>query len=109
MDDAGTGNLGVCFDPANLLAYGKANPIDALDLLGKRVEAAHAKDATYPASGNEFGVEKPIGEGQVNIPLYISKLKALGYGGAITIERETEGEAQIADIRQAISLLDPLL
>jgi sugar phosphate isomerase/epimerase len=35
----------------------------------------------------------------------IPKLKALGYTGALTIEREISGPQQIADIQRAIALL----
>ena len=47
MNDIGTGNLGVNLDPANLLMYGKANPTDALDILGRHVKGVHAKDGEY--------------------------------------------------------------
>ena len=36
--------LGVGLDTANLILYGKANPVDALKLLGPHVQAMHAKD-----------------------------------------------------------------
>jgi sugar phosphate isomerase/epimerase len=45
----------------------------------------------------------------VNFPALIAKLKALGYTGSLTIEREISGEQQIADIRSAMALLAPLL
>ncbi len=35
IEDLGYDNLGVNLDPANLLLYGKANPVDALDIIGK--------------------------------------------------------------------------
>jgi L-ribulose-5-phosphate 3-epimerase len=61
MHDIGRDNLGVNFDPANLLMYGNANPIDALDLLGPFVRDVHAKDGDYPTSGRELGPEKAMG------------------------------------------------
>lgn len=109
IEDVGTDNLGVNLDPANLLMYGKANPLDALDLIGRYVRGVHAKDGEYPASGHELGVERPLGEGRVNFPLLLPKLKALGYHGAITIEREVSGAEQLAGIEQARQILAPLL
>ena len=38
----------------------------------------------------------------------IPKLKALGYTGALTIEREISGTKQIADIKHAIAVLSEL-
>ena len=36
------------FDAANLVLYGKANPVDAVDLLGPYIQGVHAKDGIYP-------------------------------------------------------------
>jgi sugar phosphate isomerase/epimerase len=109
IEDLGTDNLGVNLDPANLLMYGKANPVDALDIFGQFVVGVHAKDGEYPSNGRELGPEKPLGEGRVDFPTLVPKLKSLGYTGALTIEREISGPQQIADIKSAIELLTPLL
>ena len=108
MTDIGTGNLGVNLDPANLLMYGKANPVDALDILGPHVRGVHAKDGEYPTDPGKLGVEKPLGEGRVGFDRLIPKLKVFGYRGALTIEREISGEQQAQDIRRAIEILTPL-
>ncbi len=109
MEDIGRENLGINLDPANLLMYGNANPIDALDLLGPYVRDVHAKDGDYPTNGRELGHEKVLGEGRVNFPAFIAKLKSFGYAGSLTIEREISGPQQVEDIRKAIALLTPLL
>ena len=61
-------------DTANLILYGKANPVDALDVFGRYVRGVHAKDGLYPTNGSELGREVPIGEGKVDFPILISKL-----------------------------------
>jgi len=109
IQDIGTGNVGVNLDPANLLMYGKANPLDALDILGKYVRGVHAKDGEYPTDPMELGVERPLGQGRADIPALVAKLKALGYQGALTIEREITGDQQIEDIRQGAALLRTLV
>jgi len=109
IEDLGTDNLGINLDPANLLMYGKANPVDALDVFGSYIVGVHAKDGDYPTNGRELGPEKRLGEGRVNFPTLVPKLKGLGYTGALTIEREITGPQQIADIQHAIDLLTPLL
>ncbi|HBN84846.1 MAG TPA: xylose isomerase [Clostridiales bacterium] len=106
MDDIGLPNVGVNLDPANLLMYGKANPVDALDIIGPYVKGVHGKDGEYPTNGYQLGKEKPLGEGRVQYDLFIRKLKQIGYTGAITIEREISGEKQIEDIKKAKDLLD---
>ena len=109
IEDLGVGGLGINLDPANLLMYGKANPVDALDVFGKYVVGVHAKDGEYPTNGRELGVEKPLGEGRVGFPRLLAKLKALGYSGALTIEREISGPRQIEDIKHAITVLSALI
>ena len=108
IKDIGTNNLGVNLDPANLLMYGKANPVDALDILGPYVRGVHAKDGEYPTEPGSLGHEKPLGQGSVNFPVLIPKLKSFGYSGALTIEREISGPQQITDIKMAMQLLEPL-
>lgn len=107
--DVGVDNLGINLDPANLLMYGKANPIDALGIIGPLVGGVHAKDGEYPSDGRHLGLERPLGEGQVNFPILISKLKSFGFTGALTIEREIRGPEQTDGIKQAIRVLQPLL
>jgi len=109
IEDVGGDNLGINLDPANLLMYGKANPTDALDIMGGYVRGVHAKDGEYPINGRELGRERPLGEGRVNFQLLIPKLKKMGYKGALTIEREISGPQQIEDIKKAKELLEPLL
>ena len=108
ITDIGTGNLGINLDPANLLMYGKANPVDALDIIGPYVRGIHAKDGEYPTEPGSLGIEKAMGEGRVNFPLLVPKLKSFGYAGTLTIEREIGGDQQIADIKRAIEILQPL-
>lgn len=109
IHDIGADNLGINLDPANLLMYGKANPVDALDVFGHYVRGVHAKDGEYPTNGRQLGVEKPLGEGRVNFPVLLAKLKTLGFSGALTIEREISGPQQIADIQKAKQMLAALL
>ena len=107
IEDAGGENLGVNLDTANLILYGKGNPVDALDMFGKYVRGTHCKDGFFPTDGKHLGKEVALGEGKANIPEVVRKLHALGYKGAFTIEREIpQSEQKDKDIRNAIALLD---
>jgi len=108
IERIGTGSLGINLDPANLILYGKANPVDALDVFGRYVRGVHAKDGLYPTDPDKLGTEVPLGEGKVNFPVLIPKLKSAGFTGALTIEREIGGPQQIVDIRKGIERLQPL-
>ncbi len=109
IQEVNTGNLGINLDPANLLLYGKGNPCDAIDIFGEYIRGVHGKDGEYPTNGNYLGEEKRIGDGRVNFPLLIKKLKEKGYDGAITIEREITGEEQIKDILYAKKFLEDII
>jgi L-ribulose-5-phosphate 3-epimerase len=109
IHDVGLDNVGVNFDAANLILYGKANPVDALDILGPLVQGAHAKDGLYPTGFHDLGREVPIGQGKVNFPAFIKRLKEVGYRGPLTIERETSGAKQAEDIRASKAYLENLI
>lgn len=109
FEEVGTDNLGVNLDTANLILYGKANPVDALDVFGKYVRNLHAKDGFYPTNGRELGLETRIGDGKVDFRGVISGLHKLGYDSHITIEREISGDQQIADIRHAKKYLQDII
>lgn len=107
--ELGKGNVGINLDPANLVMYGKANPVDALEVFGEYVMGIHGKDGKYPTDGHMLGDEVPLGQGKVNYPAFVAKLKEIGYAGDITIEREISGEEQKKDIVMAKAVLDELL
>jgi len=109
IHDVGLDNVGVNFDPANLILYGKADPVDALETLGRYVQGVHAKDGLYPSDPRQLGREVPIGQGKVNFPRFIERLKQIGYTGPLTIERETSGPQQMEDVRAARLYLEKLI
>ena len=92
-----------------MLLYGKGNPCDAIDIFGEYIRNVHGKDGEYPIDPRYLGEEKRIGDGRVNFPLLIAKLKNVGYNGPINIEREIVGEKQIEDIKYAKSFLEGII
>lgn len=109
FEKVGMDNLGVNLDTANVILYGKANPVDALDVFGKYVMNIHAKDGLYPTNGHDLGNEVRIGDGKVDFKALFKKLHELGYDSYVTIEREIEGEQQISDIRHAKKYLGDII
>ncbi len=109
LRDVGQPNLGVGLDTANLILYGKANPVDAVDILGPHVRSVHAKDGRWPTDPNQLGEEVLIGKGLVDFKQVFTKLKRAGYTGVITIERETSGPQQIEDVRNEKLYLEQVL
>ncbi len=105
IEDVNRPNLGINFDPANMILYGTGDPIEALKVLGKHVLSVHCKDGDWPPKDKPgaLGNERPLGKGSVGIPKFIETLKSIGYRGALNIEREAENQAErIHDIREAV-------
>jgi sugar phosphate isomerase/epimerase len=111
LRDVDRKNIGINFDPANMIMYGTGDPIQALSVLGPHVISVHCKDGVWPPKGvtNALGSERPLGEGEVGMPQFIAKLKQIGYKGILSIEREIEDQEQKnVDMRNGVKLLETL-
>ena len=87
IEAVGRSNVGVSFDPGNLIIYGTDDPVRAVRKLSRRIELVHLKDARVSSRpGVEYGQSAPLGTGDVQIPRVISRLRAVGYGGPLLIE-----------------------
>ncbi len=109
IEDIGTDNLGINFDTANLMIYGKGNSLDAIDVFGKYVRNTHCKDCTNPTGGYIRGEQLPLGQGVANFRAVFFKLIEIGYEGPFIIEREITGEQQIKDIAMARDYIKALI
>ncbi|MFL6350463.1 MAG: sugar phosphate isomerase/epimerase family protein [Bryobacteraceae bacterium] len=109
ITDTGLDNVFVNLDVANLILYGKGEPVGALEVIGKYVRGLHAKDGLYPTDPRKLGQEVPIGQGRVNFQEVMRRLRNLSYTGPITIEREISGAQQEADIRASKAYLERLI
>lgn len=109
IEDIGLPNLGINLDTANIILYGKGNPVDALDVFGKYVRNLHIKDGFYPEDGHKLGRHCPIGEGKVDFEKVITKLHELGFTGELVVEREITGEQQAKDIMAALDYIGKLV
>lgn len=93
-------NVSVNFDPANMLLYGKGDPIQAVRILAPWIRQVHVKDANPSATPGTWGEEVAVGTGLVDWPVFFSTLAEVGFTGDIVIEREA-GMQRVADIRTA--------
>jgi sugar phosphate isomerase/epimerase len=121
IDSVNRPNLKINFDPANMILYGTAEPIGALEAMAPRVVSVHCKDGNWPEKDKPgtLGTEMPLGEGSVGMDRFVAKLKQIGYRGPLVIEREVsldqdmddrhkEGLSHHDDIRAAVKLLQQL-
>jgi L-ribulose-5-phosphate 3-epimerase len=106
LDELRCDNLKVNFDPANMLLYDKGDPLRAVEILGPDIRSVHVKDANRPMTPGTWGEEVPLGKGQVDIRQFVKTLKAVGYRGALCIEREVGNQAErVTDLAYGIRYL----
>lgn len=108
LNDVDRPNLGINFDPANMILYGTGDPIEALGILARWVLTVHCKDGDWPEPGKAgaLGKERALGEGSVGIARFLAKLRQVGYRGPLSIEREASDPVRrMKDIAGAIRLL----
>ena len=92
FETVGYDNLGINLDTANLILYGKANPVDAIYQFGSLIKEMHIKDGKYPTDPYQLGRETKIPQGDVDFPRVIKALKDIGFTGVMTIECEMGGD-----------------
>jgi len=108
LEELALPGLGVNFDPANMILYGKGDPVQGLRLLLPHLKQVHIKDAIPSAVPGTWGAETPVGRGHVDWPAFLGVLAEAGYDGPLCIEREA-GHNRLADIRAAARHLESLL
>jgi L-ribulose-5-phosphate 3-epimerase len=105
-------NVGINFDPANMILYGTGDPIQALSVLSDHILSVHAKDGEWPPKdvASALGKEKALGKGAVGMEQFVNKLKQVGYRGTVNVEREThDPEQKRADMQMGVELLKSLV
>ena len=119
LDSLGSHGVAVNMDPANLVMVTGDDPVAAVYTLRDYIVHTHAKDGrklrhvepevlyadieAEIAKGAAF-LELPLGQGDVDFPMYLKALHEIGYKGFLTIEREV-GEDPGADIDMAVQFL----
>jgi len=99
--DLDCSNVGVNFDPANMILYDKGDPVSSLHTLAPWLKQCHIKDATKTGQPGTWGEEVVVGSGDVDWPGFFTALDEIGYSGDLAVEREA-GDQRLADIRAAI-------
>ena len=100
LAELGHENVGVNFDPANMILYGMGDPVDAIRLLSDHVVQVHAKDATPTETPGTWGSEVPLGTGAVDWNRFLEEVATLDESIDVVIEREA-GDARETDILAA--------
>lgn len=105
IEEVGSPRLRVNYDPANLLMKGFEH-IAGVQVLAPYIVHTHAKDAVREDPHGRR--QRPLGEGDVDIPLWVDTVKSAGYDGWLCIERES-GQDRLGDARRGLALLRALV
>lgn len=100
-------NVGINFDPANMILYDKGDPIAALRTLGPWLRQCHLKDARRTKVPGTWGEEVVLGTGEVDWRAFFGVLRELNFTGDLCIEREA-GTRRVEDLRAAKAYLEQL-
>lgn len=97
-------DVGVNFDPANMILYGMGDPVEALKLLAPCVSQVHAKDAVPTERAGTWGQEVVVGEGAVDWEAFLEVVDS-DCPVDLMIEREA-GDRRVPDIVTARHFLE---
>jgi len=101
-------DVGVNFDPANMILYGQGDPVAAVGELALRIRQIHVKDALPSAQPNSFGREVGVGRGAVDWIAFLDAAKRIPREIRLVIEREA-GEDRVGDVSRAVRFISGLL
>jgi sugar phosphate isomerase/epimerase len=98
-------NIGVNFDPANMIMYDKGDPVKALHVLAPWIRQVHINDAKRTKVPGTWGQEVPVGSGEVNWRAFFSTFRHVIFNVDLAIERE-HGNNRVSDILAARGVVE---
>ena len=101
-------NVGINFDPANMILYDMDDPIEALRQLAPYVNGVHVKDAKRTAVKGQWGEEVVVGTGEVDWTAFVGTLADADFIGDYIFEREA-GTDRVTDIRNGIDAITAVM
>lgn len=116
LKDFSPEDVGVLYDPGNMITEGWENVRLALNILGPYLAEVHVKNQKWiPAGEEDRGAAKwktvssDLEDGCVNWAEVVDKLKAHGYDGWLIEEGHTENRDSYTRLKLAYELLSKLL
>ncbi len=107
LEEINRTDLGVNFDPANMILYGKGEPIAAMRALSPWIRQVHIKDAMPTKTPGTWGEEVRAGTGTVDWAAFLEIVRGLPRSIDLVIEREG-GDQRVADITAAREMVERL-
>ncbi len=82
LDSGSTEILGVNLDFCNIRTC-KEDPVDAIERFSDRIYLTHVKDSLFSTESGEY---VPMGQGKMDYGPILAQLRAIGYGGYLSVE-----------------------
>ena len=108
LEEINRPDLGVNFDPANMILYGKGEPIAAMRALSPWIRQVHIKDAKPTKVPGTWGEEVAGGTGAVDWKAFVEIVRTHPRTIDLVIEREG-GDQRVADITRAREMIEGLI
>jgi len=115
--------MGLCLDTGHL-AIGGSDPVEIVELAGRRVNHVHLKDVDLEVAGRLANRElsfkeaaqknafRPLGEGDVDLGAVLDRLEGAGYSGWYVLEQDSvveeeppEGEGPVDEVGKSLAYL----
>ena len=102
IEDIGKPNIGINYDPGNVIHYGDVRPEDDLPGAVDKVTHMHVKDQIGGVGVWNFPT---VGTGEVDFPALFKTLDEAGFDGPCSIEIEFQGEPwpPLEDVNRAMA------
>jgi sugar phosphate isomerase/epimerase len=102
IEDIGKSNIGINYDPGNVIFYGGVRPEDDIKTSADTVKHMHCKDQIGGPGVWNFPA---VGSGEVNFAAIFAELDKVGFTGPVSIEIEFQGEPwpPLADVNKAVA------
>lgn len=105
LDELDRPEVGINFDPANMILYGMGDPVEALRLLAPRVVQLHIKDALPALDPGTWGTEVQVGSGAVDWRALFGVVERGALHCDLMMEREA-GDDRVGDMARARELIE---
>ncbi len=98
--------IGLHLDTAWALAA-KQDPIKMVEQFGDRLHGVHVKDFTFDSKGDPSDVI--IGEGNLDLPRFMSALKKVNFSGPLVIEYEGDETNPVPALARCVEVMKKLV
>lgn len=102
IEDIGKENIGINYDPGNVIFYGGVRPEEDIQASADAVKHMHCKDQIGGPGKWNFPT---VGTGEVNFPAIFAALDKAGFTGPVSVEIEFQGEPwpSLEDVNKAMA------